>query len=251
MNETLTLSTIIVDPSLQPRIGGIDPDHVAALQAVHESWPPLVVVQSDGRTILIDGFHRFAAAQNLGLDTVPVAVVPLPEDGDLHALAFALNAAHGRPLSLADRRAHAERLLGRHPEWADREIGRRCGLSSNTVGGIRATLEQSAQIERTDTRIGASGYTYTVGTNAKERPPGALPDVGVGEQVREIAGRLFTPAERQGQRRIALYLQRVAVALDDQYRLDGWETAEDAAEACRLVLGEERAAALAEQLGGA
>lgn len=245
----IELADLVIDPSLQPRIGGIDADHVQALQAVFESWPPLVVVEHDGRYTLIDGFHRLAAAQNLSLETVPVTIMPMPEDGDLHALAFSLNAAHGRPLALADRRAYAERLLRQHPAWADREIGRRCGLSSNTVGGLRDALQRTAQIEQSETRVGAGGYTYTVGTNPRQREPGELPSAP--PSIGEAIGRLFTPAQRTQQRKIVQYLQRVAVALDDQYRLNGWETAEDAADACRLVLGPERAAALGEQLAGA
>lgn len=66
-------------------------------------------------------------------------------------------------------------------------------------------------------------------------------------------GRLFTPAERRVQRRVAQYLLRLAVALEDQDGLEGWDTARDtareAAESCRLVLGEERAAELGDRLG--
>jgi ParB-like chromosome segregation protein Spo0J len=245
------IDRIAVDSTLQPRVGGIDPEHVRMLEAAPDSWPPLVVIQQGRQYLLVDGFHRFGAAQNLGLDSVPIQVVDSPEDGDLHALAFALNAAHGRPLSLADRRAFAERLLRQHPVWADREIGRRCGVSSNTVGSLRERLEAAAQIEQPESRVGAGGYTYTVGTNPRQRQLGELPDVGLSEQVGDAVGRLFTSQERRQQRRIAHYLQRLAVALDDQEDLDGWDRAEDAAEACQLVLDEKQAQELGEQLGWA
>jgi len=173
----------------------------------------------------------------------------IPADGDLRALAFALNAAHGRPLSLDDRRNFAQHLLQRHPDWADREIGRRCGLSSNTVGKIREIMERAAQIEQSQTRLGAGGYVYSVGTNPKQRPAGQLPDVGFIESASQAVSRLFTPAERIQQRQISTYLRRLAVALEDQDRLKGWQTAEDAAEACRLVLGPEQARKLADRLG--
>ncbi|HUY03947.1 MAG TPA: ParB/RepB/Spo0J family partition protein, partial [Rhodocyclaceae bacterium] len=105
---------ILADPHMQPRVDGLDLEHVRALEAVAEAWPPLKVVRQDDRYLLVDGFHRFAAAQNLGLETVPVLVLDPPEDGDLHGLAFSLNAAHGRPLNLSDRRAFAARLLQAH-----------------------------------------------------------------------------------------------------------------------------------------
>lgn len=247
----INLADLVADPSLQPRVAGLDAEHAHALQDVYESCPPLVVVQRDGRFILIDGFHRLAAAQNLGLATVPVTVVPLPDDGDLHALTFALNAAHGSPLSLADRRAFAQRLLRQHSDWADREIGRRCGVSSNTVGSIREALARAAQIEQPDTRVGAGGYLYTVGTNPKQRQPGELPDVRLGEQLAEVVGRLFTPADRKRQRAVAHYLQRLAIALDDRLDMGGWDGPREVADAVRLVLSDERAAALGERLGQA
>ena len=114
---TMTVKTdrILVDPALQPRTAGLDPDHIAALQECPDSWPPLVVVERGGY-LLLDGFHRFAAAQNLGLDSLSVEVREVPEDADLRALAFALNASHGRPLTLADRRAEAQRLLSAEPQ---------------------------------------------------------------------------------------------------------------------------------------
>jgi hypothetical protein len=245
----LQIEQITVDASLQPRVKGLDADHVRTLQEAPESWMPLLVVQRGGQYLLVDGFHRFAAAQNLGLDTMPVKVVSTPPDGDLHALAFSSNAAHGKPLSLTDRRAFAERILRREPHLADREIGRRCGLSSNTVGAIREGLEDAAQIEQPSERVGRGGYVYEVGTNEKQRQPGELPEAGFEETVGDAVGGLFTSTERKRQRRITRYLQRLATGLEDQYELEGWESAEDAAEACRLVLGEDRAGELARMLG--
>lgn len=246
---TALLDRIIVDISLQPRVGGLDTEHIANLQNWPENWSPLEVVQQDGKYLLIDGFHRLAAAQNIGMEEVPIHLVDYPQDGDLHALAFALNATHGRPLTLGDRRAFTERLLRKNPEWADREIGRRSGLSSNTVGSIRVELEHSAQIEQTHVRVGAGGYTYKVGTNDPKRLPGSMPEPEITEVVGDLVGRLFTSEERVQQRHITKYLQRLSVALEDQEALNGWETATDAAEALRLVLGEDRAKQLSDSLG--
>ncbi len=247
--DDLSITAITLDPGLQPRVEGINPDHVRALEAVADAWPPLTVVQHNRALVLVDGFHRYAAAQNIGLTTVPAEIREMPEDGDLKGLAFILNAAHGRPLTLQDRRARAGDLLRLHPDWADREIGRRCGLAQPTVARLRGELESTAQIEQTDVRVGHGGYTYTVGTNVKQRPAGELPNSGIGERLGDAVGRVFTSEERRQQRRITSYLKRLVVALEDSDGLEGWATDEDAAEACRLVLGEEAAAELGESLG--
>jgi len=238
----LPLDRILVDPALQPRVGGLDPAHVAALQENAEAWPPLVVVERGGY-VLVDGFHRYAAAQNVGLETVPVEVREMPADGDLHALAFALNAAHGRPLTLADRRGEAERLLGADATVSNLDVARRTALSPTTVATIREQLEAAEQIPATEQRVSRSGVAYTP---SSPRQRGELPEV-----QETLSERLFSAKDRREQRRLARYLERLAVALDDQYGFEAWQTATDAADACRAVLGDEDAAELGGRLGPA
>jgi ParB-like chromosome segregation protein Spo0J len=240
----LPVVSIVVDPSLQPRVGGLDLEHVSLLADNPEVWEPSSVVIVDGQHILVDGFHRYAAAQNLGLTSVQVRIVPVPEDGDLRALAFNLNAGQlGRPLSLSDRRAFAAHLLRKHPEWGERRIAEQVGLRQPTVKKVREQLEASAQIEQTTKRIGRSGYTYTV-SPAETRKPGELPPSSVLETIKQG----LSARERREQRAVASYLERLAVALEDGLNLAAWDTEEEAAEACRAVLGPEKAQALGKRL---
>ena len=238
----LALERILVDPSLQPRLGGLDAAHVAALQENPEAWPPVVVVD-DGGYRLVDGFHRYAATQNLGLETVRAEVREMPPDGDLRALAFALNAVHGRPLTLADRRAEAERLLCAAAAVSNLEVARRTALSPTTVATIREQLEAAQTIPATEQRVSRSGVAYTP---PSPRQRGELPD-----EQESLTERLFTAKERREQRRLARYLERLAVALEDQYAFESWQQAGDAAQACRLALGDEDAAELGGRLGPA
>ena len=244
---TLQLTSIDIDGTLQPRVDGLDPEQIRALESVPDSWPPIAVVKQKGKNRLVDGFHRYAAAQNLGLEKISVQVLDLPEDGDLHALAFELNAVHGRPLNLSDRRAFAVRLLRQHSEWSDREIGRRCGLSQPPVAKLRKHLETQQEIEPTETRIGRGGLVYRVTEPANKRDLGSLPalETSLGDRV----GSLLSSEQRRQQRLIAQYLQRLSVSLQDQDQLESWQTATDAVEACRAVLGEEKAGELAQMLG--
>jgi ParB-like chromosome segregation protein Spo0J len=242
MTITPSMDRILVDPALQPRLGGLDADHVRVLQECPESWPPLIVVEHGGYQ-LVDGFHRFAAAQNLGLETVVVEVREMPADGDLRALAFALNAVHGRPLTLADRRAEAERLLQADPAMSNLDIARRTALSPTTVAAIREQLEAAEAIPATDQRVSRSGVSYTPPT---PRQRGELP-----AEQEPLLERLLTAKDRREQRRLARYFERLAVALDDGDVFESWQVAADAAEACRAVLGDEDAAELGDQLGSA
>ena len=246
MNTSVGLSSIVADPALQPRIGGLDLDHVKALEGVAEAWPPLKVVKQDDGFLLVDGFHRFAAAQNLGLVAVAAEILDQPEDGDLLGLAFALNAVHGRPLTLSDRRAFAARLLKAHPDWSEREIARRAGLVQPTVGKIRQDLEAQATIAQTENRVGRDGRNYTVAPKGQTKTQDAYQ---TGQTLLERIGDAFTPVERRNQREIARYLQRLADALEDQDKLAGFETIDSAAAACRAVLGTEAARELADRLG--
>jgi len=238
----LAVNRILVDSSLQPRVGGLDAAHVAVLQENPEAWPALVVVERGGY-VLVDGFHRYAASQNLALAKVRVEVREAPVDGDLRALAFVLNAAHGRPLTLADRRAEAERLLGADATVSNLDVARRTALSPTTVATIREQLEAAEQIPETEQRVSRSGVAYTP---SSPRQRGELPEV-----QETLSERLFSAKDRREQRRLARYLERLAVALDDQYGFEAWQTATDAADACRAVLGDEDAAELGGRLGPA
>jgi ParB-like chromosome segregation protein Spo0J len=236
---TLPLTDIVADSEFQPRVAGIDPAHVRELEEVASYWPPLTVARRGQRYVLVDGFHRYAAAKHLNLASVPALVLDVPEGDDLHARAFALNAAHGRPLTLSDRRAHAARLLKAHPEWADREIGRRSGLVQPTVAKVRAELESSSAIPTVKARVGADGRTRAV----KEQEPSP------GAPLTSVLADVISALDPSPQRRIVRYLVKLAAALEEQDSLKGFETFEDAAQACRSVLGEERARDLATRLG--
>jgi ParB-like chromosome segregation protein Spo0J len=235
----LPLSDIVADAELQPRIDGIDPQHVRELEPFHEHWPPIKVVRRGGRYLLVDGFHRYAAAQKLALGTVAVTVLEVPESEDLHALAFALNAIHGTPLTLSDRRAFAGRLLRGHPDWSDREIGRRSGLVQPTVAKVRHELEQQAQIPVTTTRVGRDGRPFDATPQPRHKK------ITVSEFVENIVSRL----DQNEQRRIVRYLQKLADLLEEQDTLKAFQTIKDAATACCVILGEENSKELAERLG--
>jgi hypothetical protein len=237
----VAVSRLIIDPAVQSRVAGLDPEHIASLEETPEAWPPLLAVRRGDQLVVVAGFHRHQAAVRLGLRSVQVQVLEAPADGDLRAMNFASNLLHGKPPSRTDKRAECERLLKLHPEWSDREVGRRCLLSQPTVAAVREALEESAQLGRSPVRVGRGGYTYT------PRRPGELPDAGMSEL---LAGptEALTGSKKARWRRLVGYLRRVSESLADQFRLPTWDP-EAMADAARSLLGEDDAESLGAELG--
>lgn len=238
---SLALDRIVADPALQPRVGGLDADHIELLQENPGAWPPLVVVDKGG-FLLVDGFHRFAAAQALELAYLPVEVREPPADGDLRALAFALNIVHGKLLTKPDRRAEAERLFRANPRISSQHVSEHAGISPTTAEGYRQALIKAGAIEATDQRVSRAGVTYTP---PSPRQPGELPP------DEEPLGAFLTSKERREQRRLVRYFERLATALDDGFAFDNWQSASDGAAACSAVLGDGAAEQLGQDLGPA
>ena len=127
----ISLDSIRPGPSL--RVGGLNDAHVAALAEVSEGWPPIVVTEDN---VLVDGHHRVAAAQQLGLDRI-AAVVFKGSRADAYVEAVRSNISHGMPLTLSERRRAGAQILAVHPTWSDRRIAGCCGLSAKTIKRLR------------------------------------------------------------------------------------------------------------------
>jgi ParB-like chromosome segregation protein Spo0J len=130
----------------------LDEQHIELLMQSVDSWPPIVVWGDD--LIVVDGHHRVQAARRLGRCSVLATRFPgSPEEVFIEAVRR--NVSHGLPLSLADRRRAARRVLARNPEWSNRRIASVCGLSDKTVGCLRPA--GSAVIVGVERRVGLDG----------------------------------------------------------------------------------------------
>jgi len=129
-----------IHPGISPRQRDLDASHIAALSELEGDWPPILVLRHD-RSV-IDGHHRLAAAQSIGLERLAAILFDgTLEDGFVEAVRC--NVQHGLPLTLQERRAAAQRVFKMHSDWSDRRIAEVCALSPRTIARIRAESGQA------------------------------------------------------------------------------------------------------------
>lgn len=146
-----------------PRSGGVDAVHVQRLIEADCPLPPIIVHRPTMR--IIDGFHRVAAAAEMGINKIDAYVL----DGSVESmfvLAVRANVTHGLPLSLADRRIAADRILCTHSHWSDRAIASATGLSAKAVRGIRCASGEHPQLDK---RLGKDGRLRPLNASAGRR----------------------------------------------------------------------------------
>lgn len=165
-----------------PRFTGEDVAHTRRLMEVAEELPPIVVHRSTMR--VIDGVHRLRAAQLVGRDTVVVRFFDGSEDSAF-VRAVQANIRHGLPLSLAERRAAAARIMVSHPDWSDRRIASVAGLSGATVAEIRS--ETDAVRNAGGVRLGRDGRARPIDATSGRRLAGRLVIERPDASLREIA----------------------------------------------------------------
>ena len=167
-----------------PRARGIDHDHVRLLAGAAAPLPPITVHHPTMR--VIDGMHRLAAARLNGQTYIDVSLFYGTRD-EAFRLGVEANVAHGLPLSLADRRAAAERIVQSAPGLSDRSVARTTGLSAATVAAIRALVVEHER--EPEVRIGVDGrsrpLTAVAGRIAASQFIARRPDASVREIARE------------------------------------------------------------------
>jgi hypothetical protein len=155
----LRLDDLILDPNLYLR----DRIDDFTVERYADSWarlPPVVVFDVEGSLMLVDGFHRHAAAVMLGRKTIKAEVL----SGTMtEALDFAssVNLFHGLPLTRAERRRAVEVKMKLHHDWSDRKMAEELGVSRELVAKTRRNLIDGKQIPNNPGRVGADGKMYS------------------------------------------------------------------------------------------
>ncbi len=132
----IRLSDIRVDAANSPR-DGIIPSHVADFVALGGDWEPVLVrpdPTGERQWILLDGFHRMAAAEELGLTELEARVA-----SDKWELDAARANNHGIAWNMNQKRlyflAHIlERMTERPPFYTQQEVSLALGVNRHTIG---------------------------------------------------------------------------------------------------------------------
>jgi ParB-like chromosome segregation protein Spo0J len=150
--EVVAIPILSLQPGESPRLNGEDKAHIARLAGTDAPLPPILV---DRRTMrVIDGMHRLMAASLQGRETIDATFFDGGE-ADAFLQAVRENVTHGLPLSLADRKAAAERIITSHPHMSDRALAGSVGLSAKTIAAIRKRA--IAEMSRSNARVGKDG----------------------------------------------------------------------------------------------
>lgn len=162
--KSIQLSAIRIDGGTQSREALNQATVAEYAEAMTEgvTLPPITLFFDGSNHWLVDGFHRYFAAKQVGFTDMPAEV----RDGtqlDAQWASYTVNKDHGLRRSNADKRKAVMGALA-HPYGkakSDNQIAKELGVHHSTVGDIRRSLAESASdvpAERT--------YTTKHGTTA-------------------------------------------------------------------------------------
>jgi ParB-like chromosome segregation protein Spo0J len=178
----VAIPVLSLRPADSPRLNGEDKAHIARLAEMETPLPPILVDRHTMR--VIDGMHRLMAASLQGRETIDVRFFD-GSDADVFLRAVQENVAHGLPLSQADRRAAAERIIASHRHMSDRAIGHSVGLAAKTVAAIRKS--SSEEIPQSNARVGRDGRVRPLDSGAGRRRAAELLAQQPDASLRDVA----------------------------------------------------------------
>ncbi len=182
--ETVTVPISSLKTGISPRLDGENKAHIAWLAETEMPLPPILVDRRSG--LVIDGMHRLMAATLKGREDIEVQYFDGTE-AEAFLRAVEANVRHGLPLSQADRRAAAARIVASHPQMSDRAIAESTGLAARTVASIRRRSTDA--VPQLNARVGKDGKVRPLnGLEGRRRAADLLAE-SPNASLREIAQR--------------------------------------------------------------
>lgn len=120
----------------------------------------MVPIEYDEHGNVLDGHHRVQICAELGIRDFPKVIRTGMTDAEKRTHARKLNMAR-RQLNQEQRRELIREQLRETPEISDRQIATMLGTSHPTVAKQRQGMEESGELER---------FTSSIGADGKERP---------------------------------------------------------------------------------
>jgi hypothetical protein len=166
--KKLNLLTIKIDGGTQARVS-LNQDVVkeyAESMREGDVFPPITVFFDGSDYWLADGFHRYFATKANAFTSIEADVKNGTLD-DAILFAFSANGRRGLSMTFEDNRNIIYAML-RHPEWSkwtNTAIAKHIGVSSMTVGRVKATMEKKDDEPTIKKFIDKSGNESTVDTS--------------------------------------------------------------------------------------
>jgi hypothetical protein len=166
--KKLNLLTIKIDGGTQARVS-LNQDVVkeyAESMREGDVFPPVTVFFDGSDYWLADGFHRYFATKANAFTSIEAEVKNGTLD-DAILFAFSANGRRGLSMTFEDNRNIIYAML-RHPEWSkwtNTAIAKHIGVSSMTVGRVKATMEKKDDEPTIKKFIDKSGNESTVDTS--------------------------------------------------------------------------------------
>jgi len=197
MTDLIPTSSIKADPRLQARAVHLDENHVDSLVRAIGVNPgllddhPIQLADVDNELLIVDGFHRHAAATKQGLPAIPAVIVAKNWHEALkHAVTSNDHEGSAMKRTTADRRRALELLLAdaKYRELSNAQLAAMVGVTAPTVGNLRNTNPQF----QSDTRKTATGKTISAAatSGSANRPTKPEPTVddraALMERIREL-----------------------------------------------------------------
>lgn len=189
---SMPLESITLSGDLQMRVDGCDASVVAEYATAYRNGAemPRVLVFWDGeRYYLVDGFHRYAAAEKAERTTIEATV----RRGSLleaRVAALSVNHTHGLRRTNADKRKAVIAALALDDQqglgWSTRKVAKICGVSHQFVANVQSELGPNqpptsgggvSTVDTTATNEGGDESDASPAANADERVLDDTPDV--------------------------------------------------------------------------
>ncbi|MFN3651953.1 MAG: ParB/RepB/Spo0J family partition protein [Armatimonadota bacterium] len=126
--RVVPIADLVLLPELSPRARLCEETVIRYMESFPSLPPPRIQAKTN---VVIDGYHRVEAAIRLGMEQLLVNEEPIPDE-DLRLQAGVANAAHGQPLTRAERNTLAVALVSQYGKLRE-EVARLLGMSPSAV----------------------------------------------------------------------------------------------------------------------